>query len=162
MRIVHLECKPDEALVKKLGIPARNIRHHAGKSRVYNALKEKGNAIGVVDEDPDPNPDAPKYSYERELILLGEKNGVTCYLDKKRGNTVLVLKNKLEDWVVSACNSSQIDIAKSPFTLPNNGNSLHKVINDRLPAYEKLIDSLLAKNNKSLLTLKSWLTQTDE
>jgi len=157
MIMVHLECKPDELLVMALGISRKQITHHSGKSRVYGALQKNSNAIGLVDEDPDPG--SPKYTYENDLMLIEEKFGVKRFADKKRSNTVLVLKIKLEDWLISAGKVSGIDITKQPYNLPGHGNDLHKVINDRFPVYQKLLDDLLAKNNKPLLTLKEWLKQ---
>jgi len=157
MSIIHLECKPDEKLAMKLGITRKQIEHHNGKSRVYAALEKNKNQIGIVDEDPDPNPDHPKYSYENNLVLIEEQYGIKRFFDEKQGNTVLVLKVKLEDWLISVCKNSKINMTKPPYSLPNKGNSLHNVINDRLPAYEKLLDDLLTKKSIPLLTLKAWL-----
>ncbi len=88
MSTVHLECKPDEVLVMKLGIPRKKIVHHDGKSRVYSALRKATNTIAIVDEDPDPNPEGPKYTYESELNFVEEKHGIKRYADNKRSNTV--------------------------------------------------------------------------
>ena len=38
MKIVHVECKPDELLVSKLGVQKKQITHHQGKTRVFHAL----------------------------------------------------------------------------------------------------------------------------
>jgi hypothetical protein len=129
MSVIYLECKPDEKLVMKLGIARKKIEHKDGKSRVYAALMKTSHSIGIVDEDPH----GPKYTYEKELALEEEKNGVYRYTDKKRGNSVLVLKVKLEDWLIAACkqNDIDIDITKSPYSLPGKGNDLHRVINDK-------------------------------
>ena len=150
MSIIHLECKPDEKLVMKLGIPRKKIEHQDGKSRVYAALKKTNNSIAIVDEDPH----GPKYTYEKELVLEEEKYGIYRYVDKKRGNIVLVLKVKLEDWLILACKQNDIDITKSPYSLPGKGNDLHKVINDKMAAYDKLLTDLLVNKSEALLTLK--------
>ncbi len=61
MKPIHVECLPDEALVKKLGFTRKMVTHHAGKSRVFTNLKSVVNHLAMVDEDPG----SPKSSYEK-------------------------------------------------------------------------------------------------
>ena len=157
MRIVHIECKPDEYLARTLGVTRRQIVHHDGKSRVFKALAKSSNAVAIVDEDPQP--DGPDYPYEEDLVFDMAQAGVARFFDKRRNNIVLVLKVKLEDWLIVACRESKLDMTKPPFSLPDKPNTLHREINYRLPAYEKLLCELLDKKNESLLTLKQWLKE---
>ncbi len=87
-----------------------------------------------------------------------EKNGVFKRYDKKRNNTVFVLKVKLEDWIIECCKKSKIDITKYG-SLPSKPNELHKVINDRLNSYQDLIDVLLKEKDNGVITLKNWLKE---
>ena len=152
MATVHVECRPDEALVKKLGITNKKmvITHHYGKSRVFHKLTKTKNEIGMVDEDPG----SAKTQYERNLKFIEEVYGIKRYSDKQ-GNKVLVLKVKLEDWIIAICKTAKIDITK--FGLPNNPNELHDVIINRINNFEKLIDHLKKNNNPSINKLQSWL-----
>jgi len=150
MRKVHVECLPDETLVKKLGIIKKNVFHYTGKSRVFHNLKDTTNEIAMVDEDPG----SPKTVYEKSLQLKEEVLGIKRYADNNN-NTVLVLTIKLEDWIIKICKDAAIDITQ--FGLPEKPNELHDVINYRLSKFEKLIEHLENANNKSIHQLKNWL-----
>ena len=63
MKQLHVECKPDELFVSKLGFNRKSIIHHQGKSRVFNYLRKSKNQLAIVDEDPG----SVKSSYERNL-----------------------------------------------------------------------------------------------
>lgn len=151
--VIHVECIPDETLLKKLGFTKKQIQHHAGKNKVLAHIRNNRNQLAMVDEDPDsaPNP------YERVLHLEKEAFGVKYYVDKKLSNKVLVLKPKLEDWIISACRKSNVELSK--YGLPTKGNGLHHVINNRLGAYQRLLDDLLQMKNENLLQLKNWLSE---
>ncbi len=103
MKLVHVECLPDEALIKKLGFTRKAVKHHGGKSRVFRKLKSVRNQLGMVDEDPG----SAKSDYEQELILIHETFGIKLFSDKS-GNKILVLKGKLEDWIISICKNAGI------------------------------------------------------
>lgn len=150
MRKVHVECLPDEALVKVLGITRRMVTHHNGKSRVFSKLITVNNEIAVVDEDPG----SAKTTYEKNLSLIDESNGIKRYKDQN-GNVILVLKGKLEDWMIENCKASNINILT--FGLPERPNELHGVINQRLRQFENLIIHLRENNNLAIHALRKWL-----
>ena len=150
MKEIHVECKPDEALVKKLGYTAKAITHHYGKAKVFGKLIKSTNLIAMVDEDPG----CPQSTYEKDLIFINEEQGVKVYKDNA-GNKIISLKVKLEDWIINACKQSKIDISK--FNLPNKANDLHSTINSKISNFENLISELLSKNNPSVLKLKDVL-----
>ena len=95
MKIVHVECRPDELLISKLGFPGKFIVHHQGKSRVFNALSKNKGLLAMVDEDPG----SAKTKYEKLLHLKEEFDGIK-YLHDKSGNKVFILKGKLENWII--------------------------------------------------------------
>ncbi len=105
----------------------------------------------MVDEDPGSVP----HLYEKELTFNQELNGIKYLVDEKRNNKILVLKVKLEDWLISACRKSEINIVQ--YGLPLKPNDLHDVINNRMHAYEKLLDALLKNGNESIAQLSKWL-----
>jgi hypothetical protein len=150
MKQVHVECLPDEALIKKLGFARKSVKHHAGKSRVFNTLKSVSNQLALVDEDPG----SAKSDYEKKLKLLDEIQGIKLCSDNS-GNKILILKGKLEDWIVSLC--LKADIKLKDFSLPEKPNDLHDVINQRISKFEELIDYLLENNNMEITQLKRWL-----
>lgn len=150
MRIVHVECLPDEILVKKLGITRKMVNHHSGKSRVFNKLRTSNNEIGMVDEDPG----SIKTAFEQSLKFIKEAFGVKVFSDN-RNNKILILSGKLEDWIITACKSTGVNM--NQFGLPDRPNDLHGIINHRLSSFEKLIDHLKENNNPSLALLKDLL-----
>jgi hypothetical protein len=152
MREVHVECKPDEALVRRLGINRNQVTHHAGKSRVFAKMKKSVGQIALVDEDPG----SPQTSYEKRLVFRSEEHGIKEFEDDA-GNRVLVLTGKLEDWVVDTCKKAKVDL-KQKFNLPNKPNDLHGIINDRIGTIEALVDYLLSIENPAVVRLKDWLT----
>lgn len=145
-----MECKPDEVLVQQLGFSKKYITHHSSKSRVFKKISEIKNELAMVDEDPR----SVKTTYEKGLTLIKEEEGVKQYSDQS-GNRIIVLEGKLEDWIISRCKKSKIDISK--FGLPNNSSDLHDKINDRLPSFQKLIRHMLKVNNKAILHLSNSL-----
>lgn len=150
MKSVHVECLPDETLVKKLGFTQKSITHHFGKSRVFKKLGEVSDQLAVVDEDPG----SAQTSYEKQLKLVEESNGIKLYRDN-RGNKVLVLKVKLEDWILSACRLQEIKITK--YNLPDKSGELHGIINSRISSLNKLLEELIDKRNPAIMKLKEWL-----
>jgi hypothetical protein len=155
MTFLHVECLPDETLAKKLGFVRKQIIHHSGKSRVFSDIRKKSKQLAIVDEDPGQ----AKNPYENELILKEEAHGVSYFLDNKRKNKVFVLKIKLEDWILEACKKEKLKLDE--FGLPKKSNDLHEVINNRLIAFEKLLDNLKRNNNASIITLETWLHSTE-
>lgn len=150
MKQVHVECKPDEVLVKKLGFTRKQIRHHAGKSRIFSSLSKTQQQLALADEDPG----SPQTSGEKLLKSKSNIYGVQLLFDQ-RGNTVCLLNVKLENWILSRCKESEINLGN--YGLPNNADELHGVINSRLLVFEKVLDDLIAKNNPGILHLKSVL-----
>lgn len=149
--VIHIECLPDETLLKKLGYTRKQVEHHQGKARVLGKIRSLRDQVGLIDEDPQ----SALHPYEHALVIQEVAHGVTYKLDPQKNNKVFVLRVKLEDWIISACQNSQIDIRT--FGLPHRPNDLHDVINNRIPAFQRLLDALLAANNPHLGTLSAWL-----
>jgi hypothetical protein len=150
MKMVHVECKPDELLVSKLGFSRIQVTHHQGKSRVFHTLGKMKHQLAMVDEDPG----SIKTSYESGLKFIEESEGITYFSDRS-GNKIFILKGKLEDWIINACKKNKIK--PSTFGLPEKPDDLHDVINQKLSKFEELIDELIVNNNPAILKLKAWL-----
>jgi len=151
MKNIHIECLPDEYLVKKLGFTRKYITHHQGKSRVFYMLTKMQNQLAMVDEDPG----CPKTHYEKNLIFQGEFEGIKYYSDNL-GNKILFLNGKLEDWIINICRIEKINL--SVFGLPDSPDNLHDQINMKLSNFESLLTKLIENKNPALLKLKTLLT----
>ena len=150
MKNVHVECKPDELLISKLGFTRKTIIHHSGKSRVFNKLNKITDQVAMVDEDPG----SAKTNYEKSLRLIKEGERLKYFTDKS-GNKIVILAGKLEDWIIKACHQQNIKLEK--YKLSEKPNELHEIINQKLPNFEKLIDELINKKNPAILKLKQFL-----
>ncbi|MEQ9102413.1 hypothetical protein [Imperialibacter sp.] len=150
MKNVHVECYPDEALVKKLGFTRKCIIHHAGRSRVFKKLSQMNGGLAVVDEDLG----SPRSTYEKNLRFVEESNGLKLYADSLQ-NKAIVLNDKLESWIVYLCKSSGVKL--SDFKLPDKPKQLHDVIHHSIPKFEALLDHLVEINSPGLAQLSKWL-----
>ncbi len=148
---IHIECAPDEALLRKIGFTKKQIKHHAGKSRIFGTIEKLNNQIALVDDDPGQ----VKHRYEDKLILQKKEDGVSYFLDSHLNNKVIVLKVKLEDWIITSCKKRNINL--ETFGLPDKPNRLHSVINNRLPAFNKLLNDLKQIERSPLTTLEKYI-----
>jgi len=150
---IHVECLPDELLVKRLNFAKKSIIHHTGKSRVFKKLQNAQNQLAMVDEDPG----SAKTHYEIALMLVEEQYGIKFYKDNTN-NKIFVLRGKLEDWIIYVCKRYKIKLLD--FNLPENPNDLHDIINHRLDNFGQLIDYLLKSDNPAILQLKNYLKKS--
>jgi hypothetical protein len=150
MKIVHVECDPDELLVKKLGCTKKKVEHHRGRTRIVKALQKESNLNALIDEDPG----SPRHSYLKALKYIETCEGIDYFTDIS-GNRIFQLRGKLEDWIVAACKKEKIKL--SNYGLPSDPDELTEIINYRLNNFEKLLDAMLEKKNPALSKLQSWL-----
>jgi len=146
-----VECAPDEALARKLGVVRRECLHFNGKPRVCNWLKRKRNLCGMIDEDP--GSDQPPYL--RSLRVVAEEHGIRVLRDAEREHRVIVLRPRLEEWLISR--AAEAGIALENHGLPSRGNDLHREINFRLRQLDRLLDALLAARSPGVCRLRELL-----
>jgi len=150
-----VECKPDAILVKSLTRASRKSIDHAGnKSELLKKLTERyGNSKGIIDEDP--------WSIQPpHLRKFREKHDLTSYNLKilyqtSKNNTLIMLRPRLEDWILEAAHEANIDLKK--YDLPNDPIKLHERINIQIDKFQKLVENL-ARSNR-LRKLKIHLTR---
>jgi hypothetical protein len=148
--MLHLECKADEVVARMLGRPARECRHHAGKSRVCRVLEKEQGAVALVDEDPDSDPQL--HPYLRRLREEPGGHGLRVLLDVERRNRVVVVQPRLEGWLSRTARESHLRM--QDFGLPDAPNALHGEITQRIPSLEKLVRELLTRSSPAMLRLK--------
>jgi hypothetical protein len=153
MRFLYLECYPDEKLVTVLGRTRRQFEHAGDVGGVCTLLNKHEERLGLVDEDPGK----PHPTYLKNLTFVSEQHRVKLLSDPQRDNLVLVIRPRLEEWVVWMAQQSDLDL-KRDFGIPaRTGPELHDVINQHLPKFERLIHRLLADKAQPLFYLKSQL-----
>ena len=84
--------------------------------------------------------------------------GLRLYRHGERGNTLIVLCPRLEDWLTAAARDAGLRLDNRRYGLPVNAGDLHGVINNELPNLELLIDDLLSAQSPRILRLQTLLT----
>ncbi|MCU0346354.1 MAG: hypothetical protein MUC59_05405 [Saprospiraceae bacterium] len=106
---------------------------------------------GMVDQDPGTS----QPEYIEKLRLTEEKHRIRIYYESKRKNKVIMLSPRLEEWLIFTTQSAGLKM--SDFGLSEKGNELHREINGRLQAVQKLIEKLLEVKSDGMLFLKQHL-----
>jgi len=150
-----VECNPDVVLISELAsISRKNIMHAHGKHRVLRRLIYKDtDSIGMVDHDPlriQPVKFLQRFSRDRYFPI--HKLEILRY--EQRGNRLIVLYPKLEDWIMEAADSSRIRLRN--YNLPSNPDELHEVISLRLNRFRQLVHDL-KQSSERIRVLQSFL-----
>jgi len=139
-----VECKPDEILLKSLTLATRkNIEHAGNKSQLLKKLTaDYGNSKGVIDEDPGSiqPPHLQKFRERQDLTGYNLK----VLHQKSKNNTLIILRPRLEDWILKAAHEANIDPKK--YNLPNDPTKLHEQINIQIDKFQKLVKALTKTN----------------
>lgn len=151
MKQVHLECKPDETLIRALGASRKVVNHHNDKGRVCNILEKRQSEIGMVDEDPDSS----QPTYLKKLTEVEVRYKIRLLTDPQRGHAVIVLCPRLEEWILDVAGRQKVDV--TTFGLPDKPEQLHKLITSRLDQFRKLVEHLLAQETEPILYLQRLL-----
>lgn len=140
--MIYVECKPDEILVRAVtGLPARQVIHELkGKYGVAAQLRKRNSARGMLDEDP--GADQPSYLGGLQIVQDQDlpAQGLRLLRHAARDNLVIVLRPKLEDWVLRAAREAQVDV--SNYNLPTDARNLHSQINHGLDRFQRLVEAL--------------------
>jgi len=118
--MIHLECKPDVALLKKLtGLGRKGINHAGSKSEVVKGVEKENKALGLVDQDPFAIQPKAMNNYQPYRSLDQAEIKVL-----KRGDKFLIiLCPRLEEWIIKAAREVvEIDIKN--YGLSQSGEKL--------------------------------------
>ena len=150
---VIVECKPDEKLIKILGVARNRVAHQPNKGEVCNYLFKSDNYIALIDEDP--NSSQPKHL--QKFVLVEEKHDINKLIYKAENKTIFILKPRLEEWILKRCNLT--GIKPESHYLNSNNKRLKDEINNKLHHFETLLSDLLNKEDEGLLYLKDQLNK---
>ena len=153
MRLLYLECYPDETLVTVLGKTRKQYEHAGDIGGVCTLLRKHTGRLGLVDEDPGK----PHPAYLKNLTSVSEQHRIKIMTDPQLDNLVLVIRPRLEEWIVWMTQQNGLDL-KRDFGIPaRTGPELHSVVNRHLPKFEECIRRLLQIQAQPLLHLKTLL-----
>lgn len=145
---IIVECKPDEKLARAIGFTRVEVAHQANKGEVCNQLMKSDIMLALIDEDP--NSSQPKHL--NLFSFIEEKHGIKILKLANKNKTILVLKPRLEEWILSRCLAS--NISPETFHLSSNNKRLKDEINNKLNHFELLLTALLNNNDPGINYLK--------
>lgn len=152
---IYIECIPDEVLVRLLtGLPKRQIVHeYKGKAEILKRLSGQTDRRAMVDEDP--HSVVPPYLGRMSVSSNRPSLGLRIYDDPARRNRVIVLRPKLEDWILATARDSDIDARD--FGLFDNPERLHRHINADIVKFERMLTALADTSSRRLQALRELL-----
>jgi hypothetical protein len=103
----------------------------------------------------DEDPTTVKPQYFENLKLSSEEHEICLYQDHVRNHRVIVLRPRLEEWLIKT--TELCGIAMAEFGLSDRGNELHREINSRISNLEKLLEHLINKQDRRLTYLQKSL-----
>lgn len=120
-----VECKNDERFVielirKKSG----SIIHARGKPNVLKNLERCNNCLGLIDEDPISN------QLPRLRGVKLEPVGYDVKVGKYKGNIIVVLCPRLEEWVANVARNTGIQKEIHASILRTDGRKFEAVIRE--------------------------------
>ena len=137
--MIYVECKPDALLVGALtNLPKREIVHELkAKYEILGRISRGSHLRAMIDEDPGAN--QPAYLRRMRVLQDLPESGLRL-LGDEASNRVIVLRPRLEEWVIRAARETGLDMDR--YGLPSEGRKLHQVINVDLRKFERVIDDL--------------------
>ena len=154
---VLVECNADEAVLRALGLPRKQLLHFGGKYELVKKLKERTHDVGMIDEDPgkgQPPQDMSSYRQtdSAEGLHLLTRRG-------RGGQRLVVICPKLEDWLIARAKLS--GIRPEDYGLPSDPDRLHSI-----PRYEEKEGfhrflSELKEQDKGMHLLRRWVLEEE-
>ncbi len=147
--MIYVECNPDKALVSALGFDQKGILHTYGKGNACKTLLRNKGHTALLDEDPL----SAQHSYLQGLTLRGEQYGLRLLSDSQRGNRVVLICPRLEEWLVRTAKIEKVGLAQ--YGLPSDARTLHEVLAFEQKKLRDLIGAL--EKSVSMKLLQQWL-----
>ena len=154
-RVLVVECSPDAVLAQVLtGVPRKCLLHEANKPEVVKRLvKYCWNSKGLVDEDPGAAwPRLIREFRNREHL---REYGLSVFHDPERGNQLVVLHPRLEEWILAAAQGASVPVER--YDLPSNSAEFRKIVKLSIDRFEHLVRDLYESRSKRLLLLAELL-----
>ncbi|HDH96160.1 MAG TPA: hypothetical protein ENF73_00345 [Proteobacteria bacterium] len=150
--MIFVECKPDEVLIRTLGVPRTRLRHVHDKPRVIKLVRRRDGSTGMIDEDPT----SAQPGFLKEFKEVGVEHRIKLLRHSEKGSRLIVLCPRLEEWIIAAAEEAGVDPRR--YGLPNDAAGLKRVINHQLNEYRKLVEEVLDKGSQRLGRLKALLS----
>ncbi len=153
--MIFLECYNDEAVLRGLGVPKRNIEHEPGKSLVAEALLRSRHeqSIGLVDQDPGAA--LPPYFREFKKVDELPKLRLVRYQHPKDKKWLVEIQPDLEPWLYEAAKVASLK--PKDFHLPESHRALHDNPRAHAKHVKEFAEALVKAGSAHLCQLQQWL-----
>jgi hypothetical protein len=155
MRIL-VECYPDAALLRALGVPRKQLRHESCKGEVVKRVLKSDCATGLIDEDPLSAQPRDIDNYKQ--VQAAEGLRLLARRDDKNKRLIIV-RPRLEDWLIARARS--VGVKPEEYGLPSDPDRLHSI-----PRYEQndgfrrfLVE--LKERDKGMHLLRRWILEEE-
>jgi len=153
---VLVECFPDEAILRFLGVPRKRVLHERSKGNVFNRLRNLPGATGMVDEDPGSGQPRDLSSYRE--IETGEGLRLLARQGSS-GQRLIIVCPRLEDWLIHRAALS--DVRPEKYGLPSDANRLHSIARyDRKDGFRRFLAEL-DNRDRGVHLLRRWVLQSE-
>lgn len=151
MRIL-VECYPDAALLRSLGVSSKQLRHERCKGEVVKRVLKFAPATGLIDEDPTSAQPREMDNYKQVDTAEG-----LCLLARRdcKDKRLIVICPKLEDWLIKRAKTSGIQ--PEDYGLPSNPDRLHSIPRyEQKEGFRRFLEELKEKD-KGIQILRQWI-----
>jgi len=153
---VFVECYPDEALLRAIGVPRKQLRHERCKGEVVKKVLKLDCATGIVDEDPASAQPRDLSSYEEVEVAEGLRLLVRRGSSERR---LIVVCPRLEEWLIERAHLS--DVKPKDYNLPDDASRLHSIARyDRKDGFQQFLAELIDRD-KGVRLLRRWVFQRE-
>ena len=149
---VFVECFPDTALLRYLGVPKKQLFHESCKGEVVKRVLKSDSAIGLIDEDPTSAQPRDLSNYKQIQAADGLQLLVRNNNDNKK---FIFICPRLEEWFIERAKLSGLKLDN--YNLPNNPDRLHSIPRyDKKSGFQRFIAELKEKD-KGMKLLHRWI-----
>ena len=149
---VFVECYPDTAMLRYLGVSKKKLHHERCKGEVVKRVFKSDSAIGLIDEDPASAQPRDSSNYkqiqaEEGLRLLIRKND--------ESKKLIIVCPRLEDWLIERAKLT--GIRPEDYSIPGNPDHLHSIPRyDKKEGFKRFLAELKEKD-EGMKLLQQWI-----
>jgi hypothetical protein len=153
---VLVECYPDAALLRALGVSKKQLRHERCKGEVVKRVRKFDCATGLIDEDPASAQPRDLDNYKQIQAVKGLR--LLASRDDKNKRLIIVCP-RLEEWLIARAKSS--GILSQDYGLPSDPDKLHSI-----PRYEqkegfRRFLAELKERDSGMHLLRRWILEAE-
>ena len=128
-----------------------NYNMWAERGEYAGSWRDRRILWGIIDEDPFSV--QPPYISKLKMALIGISRILTfIYYMIVLRNDLIVLRPRLEEWILNAAKESNIHSKK--YNLPTDPVGFYKRVSFNLRGFERMIDDLLVVGSERILALR--------